>query len=172
MRTYTDDEIGAVWIDRCDELERRIVSLERRIGDGAKGYFARFDTHLQKTRDAIEFLESRALRPEDRPPQEDIRARSRRIEERLSEETALRMLGRSLAALEASVEELERKLAGMNAFRDEAMAELKELMPRVDKLEERCLKWEERDHTKLEYRGLFDHIDPMSTVRGVNIGKT
>ena len=84
----------------------------------------------------------------------------------------MRLHGRSLAVIEARVDELEKKLDAMLAFRTETMTAMKEMMPRVDALEQKCLKWEERDPQRLEFRGLFDHIDPMLTIPGANIGKT
>ena len=174
MSTYTDDDVGLQWTSRCDELERRIKSLEQRIGDGAKGFFDIITRHLKKTRDAIEFLEGRALRPADRRPEDEEarRARYTRPEQVLTEETVLRLHGRSLAVIEARVDELEKKLDAMSAFRRAAETEAKKLMGRVDVLEERCLLPGERNSQPLELRNLFDHIDPMLTIPGANIGKT
>jgi chromosome segregation ATPase len=158
IRTPSDaDEYLRIRSQRVAKLNTRMAALEESIG-GLRSRYKILINELEKTEQSIGFLESRALRPEDRPAwlEKDLVSRlTVEAEHRLKEAQKIR----GLDELEARCETLDQEFTKLFARVDTAKREMGAAMARVELLEEKCLLQSERNAMPLRLRNVPGGVD-------------
>jgi chromosome segregation ATPase len=158
FRTHSDaDEYLKHRSQRVAELNTRMAALENRSG-ALRGLYKTVINELEKTEQSIGFLESRALRPEDRPARQEKDLVSRlTVEDEHRQNEAQKIRG--LDELEARCETLDQEFTKLLARVDTAKREMGAAMARVELLEEKCLLPSERPAMPLHLRNVPGGVD-------------
>ena len=170
-----DDQthLESTWSQRIAEMERRIRDLEFRFNVPA-GTIDIFERQLEAAKNSIEWLEAKALRAEDRPVVPVLFLSEQEVAEKhatvIKEYDRGMLQIRTIDELEQRFDALQQKVAVLDTRKRLAADMLKNMLPRLDALEEKCLRVSERDLTPVGRRNIMPSSLP--TVPGRHVGQT
>jgi hypothetical protein len=159
-KATAEQKVAERYVERLERLDGRITKLEvqrppRHDTEAHEALMRR----VQVAERAIWWLETNALRPEDRPPPvKETAAPEARAEEELRRTARY---NRDMDGLEARCTAIEDAIRQAQEKRSEADRRLTDLLNRLEVLEEKCLTPEERNSESIHMRGRFNPSVPI-----------